>query len=600
MWRYGSRLEPGHGIVAETVGGERPKKTKEEEMTMAEITGGQALARCLAREGVRFVFGLPCPEIDPFLAALEENEIRFVSVRHESGAVHMAEGLYKTTGQVAAVLGNPGPGSANLLPGLITALHEGVPVLAITSQHRSGVVYPSSPATFQGQDQLQVFASAVKYGAPIFDRNRIAEVTRLAFREMWTGRPGPVQLEIPGPVLYDTFDDGELVLIDPAHYRVGPTLPNESQLEEAADLLANASRPAVVAGAGVDRADANAALEHLVEQLGCPVLTSMAGRSVFPRDHDQFVFGFGAAGDLVRKEADVVLVVGTRLGNLDLPFDKYWGDPNSQKLIQIDIDSRHIGVSRPIALGILADARAALEGLVQIFEARGIQRERSGDLTRYRKVESDAREVWEKSVADWSGEGVHPAHVMQAVGKVFGREAIYTVDGGNTSLWGAFTLPATGPRSYHNILELGMLGTGIPSAIGAKLSSPEREVVCVTGDGAAGFNFMEMQSAVRDGIAITTVVCADGSWTMEVPNEMARYGRTFGTETGEIRWDRVAEGLGCVGFFVDRAEDLEPVLEKARASNRPAVVCVRTNRDANLSLPAEAMGRFFEVYNGPM
>ena len=567
---------------------------------MAKITGGQALARCLAQENIRFVFGLPCPEIDPFLAALEENAIRFVSVRHESGAVHMAEGLYKTTGQVAAVLGNPGPGSANLLPGLITALHEGVPVIAITSQHRPGVVYPSSPATFQGQDQLAVFAPAVKWGAPIFDRSRIAEVTRLAFREMWAGRPGPVQLEIPGPVLYDTFDETELVLIDPSRYRSGPVLPNQSQLEEAADLLAKAARPAVVAGAGVDRADANAALQRLVEQLGCPVLTTMAGRSAFPRDHEQFVFGFGAAGDLVRREADVVLVVGSRLGNLDLPFDKYWGDPESQKIIQIDIDPRHVGVSRPVELALVADARATVEGLVQIFEAQGLQRQKSEDLARYRKVESDANEVWAEAVASWSGEGVHPAHVMQAVGKVFGQGAVYTVDGGNTSLWGAFSLPATGPRSYHNILELGMLGTGIPSAIGAKLSSPEREVVCVTGDGAAGFNFMEMQSAVRDGIAITTVVCADGSWTMEVPNEMARYGRTFGTETGEVRWDRVAEGLGCLGFFVDRAEDLEPALEKARASNQPAVVCVRTNRDANLSLPAEALGRFFEVYNGPI
>ncbi len=188
---------------------------------------------------------------------------------------------------------------------------------------------------------------------------------------------------------------------------------------------------------------------------------------------------------------------------------------------------------------------------------------------------------------------------MDAVGRVFGRDAIYTTDGGNTSLWAALSLPPTRPRSYHNILELGMLGTGIPSALGAKLSSPERDVVCVTGDGAAGFNFMEMQSAVRDEIPITTVVCADGSWTMEVPNEKARYGRTFGTEMGEVRWDRVGEGLGCVGFYVDRSEDLVPAIEKARASGRPAVVCVRTNRDANLSIPADALGRFFEVYQGP-
>ena len=118
---------------------------------MTLITGGELLARALANEGARFVFGLPCLEIDPLLVALASHGIRFVPVRHEAAAVHMAEGLYKTTGQVAVVLGNPGPGTANLFPGLVTARHEGVPVLAISSQHRGGIVYPATPATFQGQ-----------------------------------------------------------------------------------------------------------------------------------------------------------------------------------------------------------------------------------------------------------------------------------------------------------------------------------------------------------------------------------------------------------------------------------------------------------------
>ena len=145
-----------------------------------------------------------------------------------------------------------------------------------------------------------------------------------------------------------------------------------------------------------------------------------------------------------------------------------------------------------------------------------------------------------------------------------------------------------------------MLGVGIPAAVGAKLGNPDRDVVCVTGDGAAGFHFMEMQSAAREGLALTTVVCAEGSWTMEEPNERLRYGRTFGTEMGEVRWDRVGEGLGCAGFYVERREELAPVLERARRSERPAVVCVRTSREANLALPAAALLRFVEVYQGPL
>ena len=295
---------------------------------MSNVTGGQLLARCLANEGVRFVFGLPSPEIDPLLAALEEHGIRLVPVRHEAAGAHMAEGLYKTTGQVAAVIGNPGPGSANLLAGVITARHEGVPLLAITSQHRLGIVYPSPPSTFQGQDQLDVYKPAVKWGGPIFSWERIPEVVRLAFREMWTGRPGPVHIELPAPVLYATGDEAS------ARVSAARGLPRAAarrrprrRSREAAELLAGAARPLVIAGSGVDRAAPTRRCSRIVDALGCPVLTSMAGRAVGAARPPERIYGLGAGGDLAKREADVVLVAGSRLGNLDLPYDKYWGDP---------------------------------------------------------------------------------------------------------------------------------------------------------------------------------------------------------------------------------------------------------------------------------
>src|SRR5215472_15936229 len=207
---------------------------------MAELNGGALLARCLANEGVRFVFGLPSPEIDPLLAALDAHGIRLVPIRHEAAGAHMAEGLCKTTGQVAVVIGNPGPGSANLLAGVITARHEGVPLVAITSQHRLGIVYPSPPSTFQGQDQLDLFRPAVKWGGPIFQWGRIPEVLRLAFREMRTGRPGPVHVELPAPILYETGDEQTAPVLPPGAYRVGAPQPSERQLDEAAALLAGA------------------------------------------------------------------------------------------------------------------------------------------------------------------------------------------------------------------------------------------------------------------------------------------------------------------------------------------------------------------------
>jgi acetolactate synthase-1/2/3 large subunit len=567
---------------------------------MTEITGGELFARALQAEGIEFLFGLPSPEVDPLLAELEAHGIRLVPVRHEAAAVHMAEGLYKTTGRVAAVLGNPGPGSANLLPGVVTALHEGVPVLVITSQHRLGIVYPSPPSTFQGQDQLDLFRPAVKWGGPVFEWGRIPEVLRLAFREMWNGRPGPVHVELPAPILYAVGDEQTAPVIPPGAYRGSGPQGSEAQLAEAAELLACAERAVVISGTGVDRAGANDALLGIVEMLGCPVLTTMAGRPTVPSDHPNYVFGFGLAGDEVRREADVLLVVGSRVGNLDLPYDQYWGDPAGQRLIQIDVDPRHFGVTRPLSLGILADARSALEGIATRLRSMDLRARDGEDLARYRALDEEVRMAQATPILQWQGPGIHPAHAIGTIGAVFGREAVYTVDGGNTALWAYSVLPPTRPRSYHSILELGMLGTGIPSAVGAKLGAPDREVVCITGDGAAGFNVMEMQSAAREKLAITTIVFAEGSWTMEEPNELALYGKTFGAAQGEIRWDLVAQGLGCHSEYVEEIEDLEPALRRAQEHDGPSLVCLRTDHDANLAVPEDMMARFFEVYSGPV
>jgi acetolactate synthase-1/2/3 large subunit len=566
---------------------------------MAKVTGGELVARGLAREGVSFLFGLPCPELDPLLAALEPNGIRFVPVRHESAAVHMAEGLYKTTGRVAAVAGNPGPGSLNLIPGVVTARHEGVPVLVITAQHRPEIVYPSLPSTFQGQDQLDLFKPAVKWGAPIFQWKRIPEVMNAAFREMWAGRPGPVHLELPGTLLYEEGEAPSTSMRAPENYRASPPLPNLAQIEQAARMLAEAERPLVIAGSGVDRAGANGALLGLVERLNCPVLATMAGRSAVPTDHPNLVYGFGAGGDAARLEADVVLVAGSRLGNLDLPYDRYWGDPAHHRLIQIDVEPRHIGVTRPVTLGIVADAGPALEALGAALDRLGAKPRDGAELARVRRVAADWWRKQFEAVSAWNAPGIHPAHAAQAVGRAFGSDAIYVTDGGMTSLWSHWFLPSTRPRSYLSILELGMLGTGIPSAIGAKLGSPEREVVCVTGDGAAGFNAMELQSAAREKLELTFVVFAEGAWTMEEPNELARYGRTFGTRMGDVDWATVARGLGCYGETVTTLAELAPALERARRAKGPRLVCVRTSAEANVSAPLELFTRFGEVYGGP-
>jgi len=287
------------------------------------------------------------------------------------------------------------------------------------------------------------------------------------------------------------------------------------------------------------------------------------------------------------------------MGNLDVPYDSYWGDPEGKQLIQIDVDPRHFGVTRPVSLGILADAQAALGAIAERLRAMSVDTADGADLARYRELDNQARMAQAGPIVEWQGPGIHPAHAVGAIGAAFGPDAVYVVDGGNTSLWAYSLLPPTRPSSYHSILELGMLGTGIPSAIGSKLAAPEREVVCITGDGAAGFNMMEMQTAAREGVSLTVIVFAEGAWTMEEPNELSLYGKTFGTAQGEVCWDVVAKGLGCHSEYVERIDDLDGALDRARRHDGPSVICLRTDHDANLNVPAEMLARFFEVYSGP-
>ena len=408
---------------------------------MSEITGGELLARCLANEGIKFVFGLPSPEIDPLLAQLGAHDIRLFPVRHEAAGVHMAEGLYKTTGQVAVVLGNPGPGSANLLPGVITARHEGVPVLAITSQHRLGIVYPSPPSTFQGQDQLDVFKPAVKWGGPILSWERIPEVVRLAFREMWTGRPGPVHIELPAPVLYATGDERGALVLPPSAYRPPPPQASDAQLREAAACSpARGRRWWCRARASTARAPTPRCSHWSTARL--------------PGDHDH-----GRARHGARRPPQLRLRLRAERRCREARRRRHSRrrlaarqprDPVRQVLGRCGAAAADPDRPRPAQHGRHPTARARHRRR-RARSARGAGAHPGGDVAgRARRPPCGAsirqpQAWWDAQlapVADWKGPGIHPAQAMRIVGATFGRDAVYVTDGGNTSLWAIF-LPAT-------------------------------------------------------------------------------------------------------------------------------------------------------------
>jgi acetolactate synthase-1/2/3 large subunit len=567
---------------------------------MTTLTGGEVVLRCLAREGVKRIIGITDAGYHAMQHHAREYGIRFVAPRHEAAAAHIAQGIYKSSGEVSAVVSGGGPGTANVLAGVICASAEGAPIMLITAQRRKGVVYPSRIGVYQGADQLDWFRPHTKWNAVVHDWERIPEIVSRGFREALSGRPGPVQIDVPQNVMDQQGDASKLRFLDPHQYRtLQPLEPSSGEVAEIARLLADAEKPLLMAGHGVLDSGGWSEFQELVELLEVPAVTTFAGRSVLSDSHPNKLRGGTPGAMKARRESDLVLVLGSCLGELDLPFDKYWGGAE-QKVVQVDVDSRSLGLHRPIHLGVVGDARATCQLLLERLRGDGVKPRDHARVAELLAINEKADRAAEEAVSSaFADDRIHPVQSIRAVAEVFPADSIAVADGGNTSLFVNAFARITRPRGVLGLFEFGHLGTGIPMAIGAKLANPEQEVFCITGDGAAGFNFMEMETAFREKVKITVIVHAEGSWCME---EIYHIVEQADPETyrsvymSPTRWDQIGTAVGCHGEFVDRPDQLVPALRRARADERPSVVCVKTNREANLIPPGAES--FAEVYTG--
>jgi len=566
---------------------------------MAEITGGELLLKCFKKEHLKRIFAIPDFAYNPLMGKVREYDIRWITPRHESAAVHMAQGVYKTSGEIPVVMAGCGPGTANLIPGIICAREEGVPVIAITAQRRAEVIYPAKSGVFQGLDQYDMFRPITKWNAVVHSWERIPEIIQTAYRMAMSGRPGPVQIDVPDTIFYATGDDSNLRILEPYQYRSLSTEPSSRQIEEAAKLIADAKNPLIIGGSGVLNAGGWDELSELTELLNCPATPTAAGRGAIGQDHPNALVPMGDGSITARKEADVVLAIGTRLGELDLPFDPYWGDAETQKIIQVDIDPTNIGVNRPIAMGIVGDAKAAMRALIQELKDMGVKPSDGTQVKKYKTLQEDWEAELKQPIRSYEGESIHPAHSVEAARKVFPEDAINVGDGGNTSLFNSIFTEITKPRTSLGIFEFGHLGTGIPQAIGAKLVNPDKDAYVINGDGAAGFNIMELETAVREKIKITVLIHAERSWCMEEVTQIMEFGDpslVVGCAQHPVRWDKIAEGIGCYGEYVEKIEDLPDAIKRAKDSELPAVVHVATDKASNLMPPAAEV--FGVVYSG--
>jgi acetolactate synthase-1/2/3 large subunit len=556
---------------------------------VTDMTGGELLLKCLQQEGIPVLFGILDGSFNPFLARLDDYGLRFVNARHEAAAAHMAEAWARIRGEPAVVAGGIGPGAANMLSGVVTAYAEGSPLVVLSGQRRRNIIYPDRGGAFQNVPLLDLYRPVTKWSASVRDWRRLPELIRRAFREALSGRPGPVYLEIPEDVMRGTGDPATVDVWPPARYRVDrPCAGDPVLIGQAADMLVAAERPLLHAGAGASWAAAWDEFLALADHLAAPMTASLAARGVVPEDHPRYFHPLNRdALEAARSEADVALVVGGRIGELDgWGRAPSWGDPAQQKVIQIDADPTSIGLNRPVDLGIVGDARAVLTILLGAVKKRTGPRQEHDSFARYRALTRD----WQEQIAVTlnAPEGqINPGRMAQIVRDFFPRDAITVMDGGNTSLWTATFNPILSPRSYLYTAKFGHLGTGLPYAIGAKLAAPERLVYLVSGDGAIGFNIQELETARRYELPVVAIVVCDQGWGMERSSQLfAQIGGMVECDLFEgTRYDRVAEAFGCYGERVDSLEQLEPALERATTSGKPALIQVMVDPMNNLAPP---------------
>jgi len=558
---------------------------------MSEISGGEVLARMLQAEGVEKVFGIIDGTYFGFYSSLHRLGIEIVTPRHETCAAHMAGAYARLTGKLGVCMASNGPGVANLLPGLAVENAEGNRVLAITSCRRPQIVYPDRGGTYQSFDQVGAISHLAKWSHAVVSFDRVAELGRTALRYCWDGRPGVVHLDVPETIMNGKFK-ADVPTWQPHQYRrIEPIVPAPAQVEKAAEMLAAAELPIIHAGSGIIHANAFDELRRVAELLHAPVTTSWAGRGVLSELSELAIpMPFIPINTEVRNDADLVLTVGSRLGETDW-WGKapYWRHPSEQQMIQVDIDAHILGANKPAALTVLADAKlflAALAARLEGFKARMNLDARRRKVAKYREKIASERAKLDEKLEDIAVP-MNPAHVAHVCQQVFPEGSVLVADGGNAAVWTMMFHQARVPNTILSTFKFGMLGAGVAQATGAAVARPDTPVCCIIGDGAMGFHPQEVETAVRNGLRVVFLVLCDKQWGMVKMNQQFALkplktiikkslgpDETIKADLGEIRFDELARAMGAHGERVADPRGLKAAIERSLASGGPAVIHV--------------------------
>ncbi len=546
---------------------------------MAKITGGEILKRVLEKENVEYVFGVPGDQLYPLLNAIYNSKLKFITFHHEANAAHAADGFARVTGKLGVVIGTVGPGAANLVGGVYPAYAENIPILVITAQNQTFRSYPDH-GSMQALDQLTLFRAITKWNAYISDVNRIVEITQRAIRIAFSDKPGPVHIDIASDVLHKVVDD-YVEIPSRENYMPGKTAPERKILEKISEMLIKAEKPIIHAGGGIIKADSSKELIELAEYLQIPIVTSIAGRGSIPEDHPLCLIPNSYGALAAQTEAHLVLMIGSKLGDLDF-FGRppIWGEFDKQKFVQIDSSAENIALNRPVEIGAVGDAKASLAIILEIVKEKTKKVDILGKNIYYKDLERQWIEEYMKQAEDKIP--IHPLTVIKKVREFYPRDAISVIDGGNTAVWAHYLNRIYYPRTFLSTAagDSGHIGSGVGFSIAAKLANPDREVYCITGDGAFSMNVMDLETAKRLGLQITFIVLNDSAWGMIKSGQTLYYDSKYiGVDFADIRFDKIANAMSCYGERVKDPREIKNALSRAKESGLPAVIDVEIDKN---------------------
>lgn len=547
-------------------------------MAEKKMTAGYWAAQALVERGVNHVFFIAGGHTFGIMDGLEKLGVKLTSTRHEQGAAFMAEAWGRMTRKPGVVIVTAGPGFTNILSAVASAYFANTPVLFISG----GTAHEARETwALQDMEQVAIIQPMVKKVFLCNKAERIQEFVDMAWRACITGRPGPVYLEIPVDVA-DT-------VVDQANVHKIKTIPearvvDRGKVLEFGALLLEARKPIFIAGSGAYYSGAGAELKKFIETIGAPVFTSMQGRGVIS-DTDPLCFGSvnidrpGCAKHALQN-ADLWVLLGNRIS---LAYNMGKGIPKNTKIVQVDIEPEEIGRNRSIDLPVMSDIREF------VAECNLVTKERNRGAQFQAQFAPWVAELKDKAAAEIKLDAmgsksnnvpIHPARLAREIDLFMDREGdVVVADGGNNELWMAVFRTC---RKEGRWLESGLfacLGGGIPYAIAAKLLYPNERVLNSVGDGAVGFNWIELETAIRKNIPIVTVVSNNLGWNMIRQSSYLALGRHIDefAELGLVHYEKWIETMGGVGIFVDKPEGIRPALEKAFASGKPALINVVTD-----------------------